>query len=147
MGLHGQVRVPLPQPYAGQPVTDEATGKPAEVNGGPGFRLPTYRPPGYALAPGDQPQSVRLTGPGGTLLLLEGGPDIGSDLDNPTWQYDVLDRPVIAGHRGLLIRYRQSPDWVELRWTGPTRTVRIQAISATLDPDEVVKVARSIPTG
>ncbi|HVQ91927.1 MAG TPA: hypothetical protein VMU51_12910 [Mycobacteriales bacterium] len=144
---NAETQLSLPRPYGGEPMIDEATGRKVAIRGDPDSWLPTYLPSGYTLGLADRPDAVNLAGQGEDfILLLMGGPDVGADLDKPGWRYDVLDRPKIAGHQGTLIRYRPAPDWVELRWTDGTRTFRIQSISRTLDPRELVKLARSIPT-
>jgi hypothetical protein len=137
------VKVPLSEPYAGQPVVDATTGRPVEVNGGPGFLVPTYLPPGYSLSPGDK-GGLTLTGPHGPIVLLEGGREIGTVRDYPGWPYDVLDRPDVSGHTGLLIRYRNDGDNTVLRWLAGDRGVSLQVFSATLDPQELVRIARSM---
>jgi hypothetical protein len=137
------LRLPLSEPYAGQPVIDEASGGPVTVNGGPGYLLPTYLPPGYSLSPGGD--EVTLTGPQGPIMVQEGGPDVGTVRDAPGWPYDVLDRPDIGGQQGMLIRYRNDGDNTVLRWTdGADRGLALQVFSATLDPQELVKIARSM---
>jgi hypothetical protein len=135
-------RVPLSQPYAGQPVVDAASGQQIAVNGGPGFLVPTYFPPGYSLEPGRK-GALTLAGPRGRIELMEGGRAIGTVKD-PDWPYDVLDRPDVSGHPGLLIRYRNDSDNMVLRWMAGDRGVSLQVFSATLDPQELVRIARSL---
>ncbi len=137
------VRVPLSEPYADQPVVDVDSGRPIEVNGGPDFLLPTYLPPGYSLSPGPK-GGLTLTGPHGPILLMQGGPEIGTVRDMPGWPYDVLDRPDISGHPGLLIRFHNDGDNTMLRWLDGERGISLQIFSATLDPQELVKIARSM---
>jgi hypothetical protein len=137
------LRLPLSEPYGGQPVTDAATGDPVKVNGGPGFVVPTYLPADYSLSPGTK-GGLTLAGPQGGIILQEGEPDVGTVEDYPGWPYDVLDRPDIAGHQGMLIRYRNDGDNTVLRWTDGERGFSLQVFSATLDPQELVKIARSM---
>jgi hypothetical protein len=136
------VRVPLPEPYHGQPVVDPA-GRTLPVNGGPGFQLPSYLPPGYTLTPGGK-GGLTLAGPLGAIELTEGGPDVGTFSDTPGFPYDVLDRPVIAGSTGLLVRFRNEGGNMMLRWTRGDRGLSLQVFSTTLDPQELVRIARSI---
>ena len=139
------LRVPLSEPYGGQPVTDAATGNTIKVNGGPGFVVPTYLPPGYSLSPGfESGGGLTLTGPQGEIMLREGGPEVGKVEDYPSWPYDVLDRPDIAGHQGVLARYRNDGGDMMLRWTDGKRGFSLQVFSAALDPQELVKIARSM---
>ena len=137
------LKVPLSEPYAGQPVVDAASGRRIEVNGGPGFLVPTYLPAGYSLNPGNK-DGLALDGPHGTIVLLEGGREIGTVRDYPGWPYDVLDRPDISGNPGLLIRYRNDGDNTMLRWLAGDRGVSLQVFSATLDPQELVRIARGL---
>jgi hypothetical protein len=124
-------------------VTDDATGDPVKVNGGPGFVVPTYLPAGFSLSLGTN-GGLTLTGPQGVIMLQEGRRDVGTVKDHPGLPYDVLARPDIAGHQGMLIRYRNDGDNTVLRWTDGERGFSLQVFSATLDPQELVKIARSM---
>jgi hypothetical protein len=127
-----------------QPTADTPRA-PVRVNGGPGYVLPTYLPPGYSLGAGTGDDPVILPGPQGTITLHEGGPEVGTVKDMPGWPYDVLDRPDIGRHRGILIRYRNDGDNTVLRWTdGADRGFVLQVFSTTLDPQELVKIARGM---
>ena len=138
------LRLPLSRPYAGEPVVDAASGSAVEVNGGPGFPVPSYLPPGYTLSPGSK-GGIGLAGPHGGIELRVGGPEVGTILGEPGWPYDLLDRPDINGRQGTLIRYRNDGDNTVLAWTdGGTRGFVMQVFSATLDPQELVKIARSM---
>jgi hypothetical protein len=138
--------LPLSQPYAGEPVIDEASGASVEVNGGPGFPLPAYLPPGYQLAPSGMDKGpLSFAGPQGPILVQVGGPEMGTIHDQPGWPYDVLGRPDINGHQGILVRYRNDGDNTMLRWVdGTGRGIMLQIFSAALDPQELVKIARSM---
>lgn len=136
------VRVPLPEPYHGQPVVDPA-GRPLQVNGGPGFLLPAYLPPGYTLTPGMK-GGLTLAGPHGAIELAEGGPEIGKSSDMPGFPYDVLDRPDIAGSPGVLVRFHNEGGNTMLRWTVGDRGLSLQVFTTTLDPQELVRIARGI---
>jgi hypothetical protein len=123
-------------------VVDPA-GRPLQVNGGPGFLLPAYLPPGYTLTPGTK-GGLTLAGPYGSIELAEGGREVGTVGTTAGFPYDVLDRPDIAGSPGVLIRYRNDGDNTMLRWTIGDRGLSLQVFSAALDPQELVRIARSI---
>jgi hypothetical protein len=135
------VRLTLLEAYAGQPVVDEATGAPVRnVNGGPDFRLPTYRPPGYTLGlPDLTGPSLRLTGGrSGDIFLFE-KPGASTRLPPPTGA--VLARPAIGTSSGALVNLGADMLW--LTWVDGGRGYELTGSSA-LGPDELVKIARSI---
>jgi hypothetical protein len=136
------VRVPLPEPYRGQPVVD-GTGRTVPVNGGPGFLLPTYLPDGYRITPGGK-GGLTLAGPYGAIVLSEGGPEVGTVRPTPGFEFDVLSRPDIAGNPGTLIRYRKESGNTVLRWRIGDKGLSLQVFSTTLNPDELVRIARGI---
>jgi hypothetical protein len=142
--IRDTLHVPLPERYAGQPVVDEASGAPVLVNGGPGFRMPSYLPPGYAYGPGG-PTALELYGPAGPIELREGGSEVGVVHDTPGWPYDVLDRPAIGDRTGVLIRFRNDGGNTMLVWVDDAgHGFALQVLSTKPDPEELVKIARSI---
>lgn len=103
--------------------------------------LPAYLPAGYIANIDDA--GLQLRGPHGTIEVWQGY--LAIPRATAGGRQTVLARPVIAGRRGVLSQFPDAGVTV-LRWSvgaGDGGRFVLRTRSTTLDPEELVRIARS----